>query len=241
MEFSAALRSRRSIRAFSGKPVKRETINDILLDAIESPSSSNTQPYKVAIADGDTCKQLGQELLARYYKINKIQRQPLPLKLFSAATSQAMPDGDYKPILGKYPGVFQSRRMATGKGLYETLGIARGDKQARDDAMARNFTFFDAPVAIFIFIHPSMKFTALVDSGIMMQSLMLSATDRGLGTCPQGALGMWRSPLEEHFDIPKGYKLVCGLALGYPKEDEKVNQYRPEKLSLDELIIPTKK
>ncbi len=240
MEFSTALHSRRSIRAFSDKPVSQEVIQSILTDAIESPSSSNTQPYKVAVATGDTCKQLGQELLSRYYKINKIQRQPLPLKLFNAVTSGDMPDGDYKPILGKYPGIFQTRRMATGKGLYETLGIKRGDKQARDDAMARNFTFFDAPVAIFVFIHPGMKFTALVDAGIMMQSLMLSATDKGLGTCPQGALGMWRSPLEKHFDIPNGYKLVCGLALGYPKEDDKVNQYRPAKIGLDELMIPTK-
>lgn len=240
MEFSKALHSRRSIRAFSDKPVSQDIINDILTDAIESPSSSNTQPYKVAVATGETCKQLGQELLSRYYKINKIQRQPLPVKLLKAATSSAMPDGDYKPILGKYPGIFQQRRMATGKGLYDTLGIKRGDKQARDDAMSRNFTFFGAPVAIFVFIHPGMKFTALVDAGIMMQSLMLSATDRGLGTCPQGALGMWRSPLEKHFDIPDGYKLVCGLALGYPKEDEKVNLYRPAKLSLDDLLIPAK-
>ena len=118
--------------------------------------------------------------------------------------SRAMPDGDYKPILGKYPGIFQDRRMHTGRGLYEILGIKRGDKKGRDAAMARNFTFFDAPVAVFVFIHPGMKFTALVDAGIMMQSLMLSATDKGLGTCPQGALGMWRSPLEEHFDIPDG-------------------------------------
>jgi nitroreductase len=65
---------------FSKSLVKRETIKDILLDAIESPSSSNTLAYKVAIADGATCKQLGQELLARYYKINKIQRQPLALE-----------------------------------------------------------------------------------------------------------------------------------------------------------------
>lgn len=240
MEFSTALHSRRSIRAFSNEPVSQDIIKDILTDAIESPSSSNTQPYKVAVATGDTCKQLGQELLARYYKINKIQRQPLPLKLFNAATSKAMPDGDFKPILGKYPGIFQQRRMQTGKGLYETLGIKRGDKQARDDAMARNFTFFDAPVAIFIFIHPGMKFTALVDAGIMMQSLMLSATDKGLGTCPQGALGMWRSPLEKHFNIPDDYKLVCGLALGYPKDDEKVNLYRPAKLTLGDLLIPVK-
>lgn len=238
MEFQQALHTRRSIRAFSDKAVSQDIIDSILSDAIESPSSSNTQPYKVAVATGETCKKLGQELLSRYYKINKIQRQPLPVKLFNAATSGDMPDGDYKPILGKYPGIFQSRRMATGKGLYETLGIQRGDKQARDEAMARNFTFFDAPVAIFVFVHPGMKFTALVDAGIMMQSLMLSATDRGLGTCPQGALGMWRSPLEKHFDIPKGYKLVCGLALGYPKVEEKVNEYRPEKIGLDELLIP---
>ncbi|TRY31329.1 nitroreductase [Aliiglaciecola sp. M165] len=240
MEFSQALHSRRSIRAFSDKPVPQEIINGILSDAIESPSSSNTQPYKVAVATGETCKQLGQELLSRYYKINKIQRQPLPLKLFNVATSKAMPDGDYKPILGKYPGIFQDRRMHTGKGLYDVLGIKRGDKKARDEAMSRNFTFFDAPVAIFVFIHPGMKFTALVDAGIMMQSLMLSATDKGLGTCPQGALGMWRSPLEKHFDIPNGYKLVCGLALGYPKEDEKVNQYRPNKIALEELLIRSK-
>ena len=140
---------------------------------LNQPQALILNHYKVAIAVGDTCKQLGQELLARYYKINKIQRQPLPLKLFSAATSQAMPDGDYKPILGKYPGIFQTRRMATGKGLYETLG-------------------------------------------------------------------MWRSPLEKYFVIPKGYKLVCGPALGYPKEDEKVNLYRPQKLRLDELIMSKK-
>lgn len=240
MEFSQTLYSRRSIRAFSDKPVSQDIINSILTDAIESPSSSNTQPYKVAVATGETCKALGQELLEKYYKINKIQRQPIPLKLFNIATSGAMPDGDYKPILGKYPGIFQDRRMHTGRGLYETLGIQRGDKKARDEAMARNFIFFDAPVAIFVFIHPGMKFTALVDAGIMMQSLMLSATDKGLGTCPQGALGMWRSPLEKHFEIPAGYKLVCGLALGYPKAEEKVNEYRPKKLGLDELIIPAK-
>ncbi|WP_026375010.1 nitroreductase [Aestuariibacter salexigens] len=240
MEFSDILHSRRSIRAFTNKPVSQDTIDAILQDALESPSSSNTQPFKIAVASGETCQQLGQALLSKYRKINKIQRQPLPLKLFNMVFSKAMPDGDYTPILGKYPGIFQERRIKTGKGLYETLGIKRGDRQARDDAMARNFTFFDAPVAMFIFVHPGMTFTALVDAGIMMQSLMLSATDRGLGTCPQGALGMWRSPLEKHFDIPKGYKLLCGIALGYPDNDNPVNAYRPEKIAVQELTIPSK-
>ncbi len=239
MDFTEVLKSRRSIRAFSNKPVEQTLLNEIFLEALESPSSSNTQPYKFAVATGDTCKKLGDELLSKYRESNKIQKQPLPLKLFSAITSNALPDSDFKPMLGKYPSVFQDRRIATGMGLYEVLGIERKDKKARDEQMAKNFTFFDAPVAIFLFIHPGMQHTALLDAGIFMQSLMLSATNKGLGTCAQGALGIWRSPIDKHFKIPKDYKLVCGLALGYPKES-KVNSYRPKKLDLNELLIPTK-
>ncbi|WP_250657103.1 nitroreductase [Alkalimarinus coralli] len=239
MDFSEVLKKRRSIRAFSDQPVDQATLDEILLDALESPSSSNTQPYKLAVATGETCKALGDELLLKYHKSNKIQKQPLPLKLISAITSDALPDSDFKPMLGKYPSIFQERRVSTGMGLYEVLGIERKDKKARDEQMARNFTFFDAPVAIFLFVHPGMQHTALLDAGILMQSLMLSATNKGLGTCAQGALGIWRSPIDKHFDIPKGYKLVCGLALGYP-EDNKVNEYKPKKIDLNELLIPKK-
>lgn len=239
MDFIDVLKSRRSIRAFSDKEVEQSILDEILREALESPSSSNTQPYKLAVATGETCKKLGNALLSNYQKSHKIQKQPLPLKIISAITSNALPDGDFKPIMGKYPPIFQERRVATGMGLYEVLGIERQDKKARDDQMARNFTFFDAPVAIFVFIHPGMKHTALLDAGIMLQSLMLAATNKGLGTCAQGALGIWRSPIDKHFKIPKDYKLVCGLALGYPEEN-KVNSYRPEKLALDELLIPEK-
>lgn len=239
MEFSEVLKSRRSIRAFSDRPVEQHILDEILAEALESPSSSNTQPYKLAVATGKDCRDIGQKLLGKYSRAGKIQRQALPKKAISALLSKDLPDGDYRPILGKYPGVFQERRLKTGAGLYEVLGIERSDRVARDEQMARNFTFFDAPVAIFAFIHPGMTYTALLDLGIMLQSLMLSATNKGLGTCAQGALGLWRSPVDEHFDVPKGYKLVCGVALGYP-EQAKVNEYRPEKLALDDLLIPLK-
>lgn len=239
MEFSDVLKNRRSIRAFSERPVDQQLIDEILLDALESPSSSNTQPYKLALATGDTCKAIGKKLLSKYTRSVDIQKKHMPIKAISAVLNNVVPDGDFKPIMGKYPGIFQQRRVQTGIGLYELLGIERSDKVARDEQMARNFVFFDAPVAVFAFIHPGMTHTALVDLGIMLQSLMLSATNKGLGTCAQGALGIWRSPIDEHFDVPKDYKLVCGVALGYP-EQAKVNQYRPDKLSLDELLIPHK-
>ncbi len=239
MDFTEVLKTRRSIRAFSDKPVDQILLDQLLHEALESPSSSNTQPFKLAVATGNTCHEIGQELLSKYHTVNKLQKKPLPLKLFSAITSGALPDGDFKPIMGKYPGEFQKRRIKTGVGLYDVLGIERSDKKGRDDQMARNFTFFDAPVAIFLFIHPGMKHTALLDAGIMLQSLMLAATNKGLGTCAQGALGMWRSPIDKRFNIPKGYKLVCGLALGYP-DNHDVNQYRPPKIDMNELLIPAK-
>ena len=142
MEFLNVLKGRRSIRAFSDQEVETEVLDEILKEALESPSSSNTQPYKLAIATGSTCKAIGEELLSKYHASNKIQKQPLPLKVLSAITSDALPDSDFKPILGKYPPLFQERRIATGAGLYKVLGIERHDKQARDEQMARNFTVF---------------------------------------------------------------------------------------------------
>ncbi|BDX07445.1 nitroreductase [Planctobacterium marinum] len=233
------INQRRSIRSFSEKEVSDEVLNELLNLALESPSSSNSQPYKIAIAKGATAKAIAGDLQDKFWRSNAINKQPLPKKLFSALTSDAMPDSDFKPILGKYPGEFQKRRVETGMGLYKVLGIKREDKKARDEHMAKNFSFFDAPVALFFFVDPRMKHTALVDAGIFMQTLMLAATDKGLGTCAQGALGIWRSPLDKHFAIPKEYKLVCGMALGYP-DDNEVNQYRPEKLSLSDLVIPGK-
>ncbi len=239
MEFNEIMQSRRSIRAFKSDAIPDEVLSALLTQALESPSSSNSQPFKVAIAQSETAVRIANELTDKFKRSNAILRKPLPGKLWSFLTDDAMPDSDYKPILGKYPGIYQSRRVATGKGLYETIGIARDDTKARAAHMEKNFSFFDAPVALFFFIDPRMKHTALVDLGIYMQSLMLGAQNEGLGTCALGSLGIWRSPLDKHFAIPKTFKLVCGMALGYPQED-KVNAYRPEKMGLEDLLIAPK-
>ena len=56
---------------------------------------------------------------------------------------------------------------------------------------------------------------------------------------PPFLLNLWREPVDKHFDVPKGYELVCGISLGYPSDAE-VNSYRPEKLSIEELLVPKK-
>ena len=60
----------------------------------------------------------------------------------------------------------------------------------------------------------------------MLQTLMLSAQSHGLATCAQGALATWGSPVRDEFDIPAGYKLLCGLSMGYAS-DHNVNAFNP--------------
>ncbi|MDF1630050.1 MAG: nitroreductase [Alcanivoracaceae bacterium] len=238
MEFVDVLKSRRSIRAFADTPVSREQVERLLGKALESPSWSNTQPYKVALAMGPELEQLRQELSGRFARASALQKASLPKKIAGVLRGGVMPDGDFKPIL-KYPKDLQPRRVATGIGLYRVLGIARDDHAARDAQMARNFSFFDAPAVMFVFVHEGLGVYSALDAGIFIQSLMLAATDEGLGSCAQGALALWRSPVEARFAIDKSYKLLCGLSLGYPL-DEPVNQFKPERRTVAEILLPTR-
>ena len=54
--------------------------------------------------------------------------------------------------------------------------------------------------------------------GVLSFPLVGAAQARGLGTCAEGALGTWARPVREAFDVPPAYKLLCGMALGWPSE-----------------------
>lgn len=235
MEFDKVLASRHSVRAFADRPVDDALLTEVLDKAATAPSWSNTQPYMIAVARDEALEALRKELPERFREIARIQRGGLFTKLRAAITRKGLPDGDFKPILD-YPDDLQPRRVATGRGLYDLLGIGRDDRAKRDQQMAENFRFFGAPVAVFVFIHEGLGVYSALDAGIFLQSLMLSATNAGLATCAQGALGLWRSPLEKHFDIPKHYKLLCGVSMGY-EADALVNRFQPEKLRVSELTV----
>lgn len=238
MQFNDLIRERRSIRAFGSRDVDKQILDGILEQALQSPSWNNTQPYQIAIARGAVVKQLRSQLTHRFHVANAIQRAPHWKKAILASKAyldKTLPDFDFKPPL-KYPGELQKRRAATGFGLYKALGIERNDYAARDKQMARNYSFFDAPVVIFVFTHKALGSYGALDAGIFMQTLMLAATDSGLGSCAQGGLGMWRKPLEQFFEVPEDYKLLCGMSLGYVKQDP-VNEYRPGRIDLESITL----
>ena len=52
MELEQAMRERRSIRGFLDKPVKRDTIEEVIALANRAPSSMNTQPWHLHVLTG---------------------------------------------------------------------------------------------------------------------------------------------------------------------------------------------
>ncbi|HEX4917957.1 MAG TPA: nitroreductase [Limnobacter sp.] len=236
MEFIDTLRQRHSVRAFDSKPVPTEVLDRLLSQAALSPSWSNTHPYRIALATGEVLEELRSELYARFQETIKLQRGGKLAQIKGLLTrSKGIPDGDVKPVVN-YPKDLQARRVECGKGLYGVLGVARDDLKARDQAMAENFRMFGAPAAAFVFVHEGVGIYSALDAGIFLQSLMLAATNEGLGTCAQGALGLFRSPLDKHFDIPKQYKLLCGVAIGY-ELNVPVNKFQPEKIDAKVLML----
>jgi nitroreductase len=141
-----------------------------------------------------------------------------------------------RSIAKPYPAELKPRAERVGKELYELFGVQRGDRDARDQQWAKNYSFFGAPIELFIFVHKSLHIYAASDAGLMMQNLILSAHAHGLGTCAQGAVGIWEDVVRKEFEISKDYRLLCGIAIGY-QSDSPINKFGANRIGLDELIV----
>ncbi len=237
--FSELIRSRRSVRDFLPTPIPEAVLQSVLADANQSPSWSNTQPYRIAVASGAVRDRLATELTQRFGLGMQAQRQGWRGKLqLLTRQRHVLPDGDFETNFA-YPEDLQPRRRATGHGLYELLGIGRKDHAAREAQMRRNFEFFGAPTAIFVFAHSGLREFSVLDAGIFLQSLMLSAHAHGLGTCAQGALATWAGPVRAAFDVPPGYQLIGGVAIGFPSTHP-VNGFNPGRRAAQAALIPIK-
>jgi nitroreductase len=237
-QISEFLASRRTTRDFLPKPVPQEIIEQILTDSLTAPSWSNTRPFKVAVATGEVRDRISNEFLSRWSVLSQIMRKGLKNKLRLIYSRYGLPTSN-RSIVKPYVKELRPRAQRVGKELYELYGVKRGDRAARDLQWGKNYAFFGAPVELFIFIHKSLHIYAASDAGLMMQNLMISAHAHGLGTCAQGAVNIWDDVIRKEFDISKDYRLLCGLAIGYPT-DTPVNKFQAHRIGLDELIIKPK-
>lgn len=238
-DFSQFLSSRRSTRDFLPTPIPPEILDQILADSLTAPSWSNTRPFKVAIAQGEIRDRISAEFLSRWSVLSKIMRKGLLNKLRIIYSRYGLPTSNRR-IAKPYPTELKPRAERVGREMYETFGVQRGDREGRDQQWAKNYSFFGAPVELFIFVHKSLSIYAASDAGLMMQNIILSAHARGLGTCAQGAVGIWEDVVRKEFEISKDYRLLCGIAIGYPS-DSAINNFKANRIEVAELIAAPRK
>ncbi len=210
MQFKDTMIQRQSVRAFLDKPVEVEKIQLILNLARHAPSGVNTQPWQVAVVQGNTKKILDEQLE----------------QAFRSGVKSNM-DYQYYPKQWLEP--FKSRRKACGLKMYSALNISREDKQRQADQWAANYRAFDAPIALFFFLHKSAEQGSYLDYGMFLQSIMLAAVDQGLATCPQAALTEYPDIVKKVLEQECHSVLLCGMALGYEDKDALVNGYRTDR------------
>lgn len=229
------LSSRHSVRDFLEAPVSEDLINRVIEDGLSAPSWSNTRPYRVAIATGAVRDSISAELMNHFQAFRRFNEGNWWQKVTALMSGKVIPWGDFRVPL-KNPDDLQPRRIALAKKLFGHAGIERADIAGRNREIGRNFEFFGAPVALFVFARSGMGVYSSLDAGFFAQNLLLSATRRGLGACAQGFLAVWSAPVRKHFDIPAGYKLLFGISLGYPS-DAHINDFRPPETTPAEITL----
>ena len=210
MNVSDAVKQRRTIRGYRPESVPDEVIRDILEHARYAPSNSNIQPWHIAIFSGAARQQLQAAIEAELDAGTK----PYP----------TWPSGG----VGLH-GIYKERRRACGYGYYNTMGVSRDNKAGQAALLRKNWEFFGAPHVAFFSMPDTMHRANAVDMGILLQTIMLLMTERGISSCPQGALASYPGPVYQMADIPQGNAILFGLSFGYADEAAQINEVRMQR------------
>jgi nitroreductase len=215
-QLSQLLHGRYSCRAFAPEPLPRARIHAILDAAQRTASWCNAQPWQLTIASGDSLARL---------------RAALQDRLFGNADTPDL------PWPREYRGVYQERRRECGWGLYEALGIAKGDREASARQAAQNFTMFGAPHVAIVTSDEALGTYGAVDCGAYVANFMLAAHSLSVGSVAQAALAAYPQVLREVLGIAADRSIVCGISFGMADLQHPANHFRTTRADAGDNVV----
>jgi nitroreductase len=209
--------TRRSTRRFKPDAVPEDIIREILEAARWSPSWGNTQPWEIFVVADKS------------------------LKRFKEANRQRLLDGIIPepdtPMPGNWPDALKRRYTEVGKKVLIALEIARGDQEARLRYTAEMFALFEAPCMILFCVDRALaREYAMLDIGLILQTVCLLAHARGLGSCILAASACYPALIREILSIPDTKAVIIGAALGFPDDGAPINHFERKRTNPDEFI-----
>ena len=215
MDVVEAIKTRYSVRAYKPEPVSKEILTEIMEAALRAPSWANTQTWEFAIAGGEVMRELKQIMTAK-----------------ASAQDERYPDIP-RP---EWPSPYRERRRENGIRLYQLLHIARNDIERQLQWYIEMYRFFDAPNCIIVYIDRDLTMWALVNVGLIIQTIALAALNYGLGTAILAAGVSYPDEVRSILKIPESKQLVIGIAIGYPDTEAKLNSFRSSRVPLENVV-----
>ena len=218
MNVTEAVRTRRSVREFTDRPVELATLKKVLEKAQRAPSGGNTQPWSAVVVAGDELARITRSIK------EKAARAPM---------GEGMEYDIYpKGLEGRY----EDQRRGVGKALFDALGLARDDAKGRMAQMARNWDSFGAGVQLFTYTRKYMGPPQWSDMGMWLQTVMLLLREEGLDSCSQEIWALYGTHMRELLGIDDDHIFFCGMAIGYRDADSPVNAFDVPRVTLDETV-----
>ncbi|MBE0593452.1 MAG: nitroreductase [Gemmatimonadales bacterium] len=218
MDFDEVIRARRSIRGYQKRPVPKALIREIIELAMRAPTSLNTQPWNFFVVTGDV--------------LDRIRRGNVERNLAGVPDSREFRMGP------GYAGAHRDRQIEIAKQLFGAMGIARDDKERRQDWVLRGFRQFDAPVSIVVTYDRSIHGSDIApfDCGGVVNCLVNAAWSRGLG-CVINSQGIMQSPVvRAEAGIPDDQVIQTCVAMGWPDDSFPANAVVSRRKGVDEAV-----
>ncbi|HEX7503764.1 MAG TPA: nitroreductase [Syntrophales bacterium] len=217
MELEAAIRGRRSIRKFRPDPIPTAVLKDLLETASWAPSWGNTQPWELYVITGE------------------------PLEAFRKANAASVANGETLrndvPMPEKWPEEMKIRYMDIGRSVVTSLGLKREDKEGRRQHQLNMAALFGAPCLIIATVPKDVLVEyAMLDVGLLLQTIALIAHDKGLGTCIMASAIHYADHLRTHGGIPVDSRIIMGVAMGYPEKEAPLNRFDRQRAGLEAFV-----
>ena len=209
-----AIEVRRSYRVFKENPVSKTLIKKILTAGGQAPSSANMQPWEFVVVSGQERDDLSQMMLKSF----KDQKKGYD-------------------ILGKdsyFPQQLLGRRKKFFKDVFKKL--FKHKVSPMKFVMEGTLRFYGAPIIILAFIDKRIAKRFLFDIGACVQNIVLAAQSEGLGTHLLGLILKFQDAVKEKLHVLEEKEMVVGICLGYPDMNNPINDFKPDRVDLDQFV-----
>ena len=208
--FDELMKERHSARYFQNKEIPEDTLKQIIKTALQSPSWCNSQAWNIYVASGKTLSEI------RNIWISKNQEG---VKGYS----------DLPP--GHRTDASERSQKVMNKLFKDAAEFLKDPKM--QSFMDCQKILFNAPTIVYLTLPKGAIQYSILDLGALEMSILLSAKSHGVDSLIAYEAIKYPDVLRKFCKIPDNEDIIIGIALGY-EDDNILNKFRAEKLSLDE-------